>query len=202
MSKTAKSAITMQISGQFLGVKVHTGNRDVYNAIRYMNRKTQYKANNLLRELRPLFTKKLKMNIRFLQNRLQRGYQGTDLTGTHYLEGRPHGTHKPHKHISDPLSRIVSRGTSYQVVVSGNSFGVNIRPYRGRNGYINFHNSMKRVPRISTVWERLDATCLPFVRDGYQQAIYERWLDDLTKALSRILMAHLEGKRASRDAVT
>lgn len=203
MSKTAKNAISMQISGQFLGVKIHTGNRDVYNTIRYMNRKINYKARNLLAELRPLFTKRIKVAVKVgLKTRLRRGYVSLGLKGTYDLESEAHGTHKPHKQIRYPLSRIVDKGTSYQVVTKGASFGVNIRVHRSRNGYMNFHNKMKRVPRISTVWNRLDATCLPFVSGGYQADIYEEWLESLSKDLMGLLSDHLQGKRASRDAVT
>jgi len=203
MSKTAKSAISMQISGQFLGVKIHTGNRDVYNAIRYMNRKTNYKARNLLAELRPLFTKKIKTSVALtLKTRLRKGYAGAGIKGAFDLESQTHGTHKPHAHIKFPLSRIIDKGMSYRVVTKGATFGVNIRVHRSRNGYMNFHNSMKRVPRISTVWERLDATCLPFVSGGHQSEIYEEWLSNLSEQLMDILSAHLQGKRASRDAVT
>lgn len=197
-SKTAQNAISMQIDGNFLGVKVHTGQRDVYNTIRFMNRKTSYKAKNLLRELRPIFNERLKRRIPRLRHQLRFGYKSE--LGAFHLENRVHGKHRPHEQIREPLGRIIDRGTSYQLTSSGNNFGVTIRIHNSRNSHINFHRDMPRVPRISTVWNRLDATCLPFVEEGYQATIYNIWLENTAKTLLKDLENHLQNKRMSRDA--
>lgn len=199
MSKTAKSPITMKISGQFLGVKVNTSNREVYNVIRYMSRKISYRSRDLLGELRPLFNKRIKARIPKLKHQLTYGYRKT--IGTHQLENRVHGKHRPHEQIREPLGRIINRGMSFQLVSVGGDFGLRINVYKSRNSQLNFHNKMSRVPKTSTVWSRLDATCLPFVREGHQEEIYRIWLENTAKTLLKDLRAHLEGKRASRDEV-
>lgn len=197
MSKTEGSAISMKISGQFLGVKVLTSHRDVRNVIRYMNRKTSYRSRDLLGELRPLFNERIKKRIPKLKEQLRFGIRNK--LGAYQLEQRVGKNHRPHEQIREPLGRIINRGMSFQLVSVSNSFGLNIRVHDSRNGQLNFHNNMPRTPRTSTVWSRLDATCLPFVREGYQEEIYKTWLEYTARTLLKDLERHLQGKRLSRD---
>ena len=82
-------------------------------------------------------------------------------------ESTDHGTHRPHKDIPDPLSRLVNnKGLRIVFKKKANRFTILSDFKNTRNGLINFHNKMRKVPRASTLATRLDQTCLPFVRSG------------------------------------
>lgn len=53
---------------------------------------------------------------------------------------------------------------------------------------------MSRVPKTSTVWKRLDATCLPYVTDGHRDAIIEQWLKNMERFVTERVLNYLEGQ--------
>lgn len=174
MSKRA-SAFSVRISGNFLGIKVNTSSNDVRNGWRRVMRRMPMSRNQLLAELRPLFKRRLERRVPALVRGLTRGIR--DAQGTRQLENTFHGTHQPHMQIRNPLTLIVEQGSTYKVHAREDKIGIQIKIHGNRRRAINFHTDMKKVPRISTVWNRLDATCLPFVKDGHRDKVVQRWLE-------------------------
>lgn len=199
MSKRAASPVSSKISGNFLGFKVHTSNNSVRSAMSYVNRRMNYSTTRLFRDLKPIFNERISRRIPKLKHQLRFGYKR--LNGTLQLELRSHENHHPHKQIKEPLGRIIHRGTSFKLEGKKNTYGVRIKVYDSRNAQLNFHNDMSKVPRTSTVWRRLDATCLPFVKDGHQEAIIENWLNLTTRTLIKDVERFLKGKRLSSSEV-
>lgn len=205
MSKRAASPVSCRVSGDFLGVKVHTSNNSVRSSMAYVNRRINFSNARLFRELKTIFNERFRKRIPKLKHQLRFGYKG--LFGTLQLESRPHNhdrpqsNHRPHIQIREPLGRIVDRGMSFKLEGKKNTYGVRMKVYDSRNSALNFHSDMSKVPKTSTVWRRLDATCLPFVEDGHQAAILENWLNLTTKTLIKDMDRFLKGKRISSSEV-
>lgn len=190
------SPVQVRMSGTYFGVKVNTSSNQVRNAIKKISRQNKFNSAKLLNELRPIFKARLQKRIPKLIFQLQFGAKG--LLGTHQLEVRSHGKHKPHKQIREPLSRIVKFGTSYKVIYPNKStVGVQIKVHDRRNARLNFHNDMKKVPKISKVWSRLDATCLPFVSAGHRDQIIAQWLSFSMNAIMKDMNDYFLGKNVT-----
>ena len=181
-------AFSIKTYGTFMGIKVNTTNKDFTKAMRISG----FSRSRILNTLRPMFKKRLENRIPKLIEQLRNGVQG--LPGTKVFESRSNEFgHRPHRDIPDPLSRIVQFGTSYKVVGKKDRLEVKIEPHKSRNANINFHNKMSKVPRISTVWSRLDETCLPFYTEGHHTDIYEYWLAWSRMGLYSVLYDFMNG---------
>lgn len=191
----ARSTFAVKMHGNFMGVKVNVTGPSFRRNYAELSRIMQTSSSAMLKELMPLFERRLKDRIPKLIEQLQRGVQG--LRGTEYFENTPHGSHRPHRQIPNPLSLIVERGSSYKVLRTNDRLRVDIRPHATRRKEINFHKDMSSVPRISTVWNRLDATCLPYVKDGHRDAIVERWLENSGISLQSEFMKYMSDRRAA-----
>jgi len=167
----SKPDFKVTTTGTFFGIKVNTTGGYLSKILR----RSDFKRDGLLKKIMPLFTKRLQKRIPKLKEQLMNGLQGS--IGTRRFESSVRGTHKPHRDIPDPLSRIIEKGTSFKLQTKKDRLQVLIKPHDRRNGYINFHGKMSKVPRISTVANRLDATCLPFWSNGHADAVYRKWLN-------------------------
>lgn len=189
----SKPDFSVKTYGTFIGIKVNSSGTDISRAMKI----TKFSRSYILNKLRPLFKQRLENRIPKLIEQLQRGIQG--LPGTRQFEKTSNEFgHRPHRDIPDPLSRIVAFGTSYKLKAKKDRLEVEIKPYNNRDGKINFHNKMPGVPRISTVWNRLDATCLPFFTKGYHTDIYVAWLGYSRIGLAYAIDDFLKGNTGSK----
>ena len=189
-------AFSVKITGNFLGLKVNTSSNDVRNGWRRILRRQPMSREALLRDLRPLFKRRMEKRIPKLIRGLTRGIR--DAQGTMRMEETFHGSHKPHRQIRNPLTRIVEQGTTYKAFIRGDKIGVDIRVHNTRRRNINFHTDMKKVPRVSTVWNRLDATCLPFVTSGNRDKVVQRWLEYTKIGLAQDLKTYFTNRDRAR----
>jgi hypothetical protein len=190
-----KSPISVRMTGTYFGIKVNTSSKDVRNAWRAINRRAKMSRSTLLRDLTKILKNRLELRIPALRRQLVMGVR--DARGTRFFEESSHGTHQPHRQIRNPLTRIINNGATYRVSIKGDKVKVDMSIHGTRRRAINFHNDMKKVPRISTVWSRLDATCLPFVKDGHRDKVIQRWLEYSQASIKRDLQSYfLDRKRA------
>ena len=190
-----KRPISVRMTGTYFGVKINTSSNEVRNAWRSINRRAKMSRSSLIRDLTKIFKSRLERRIPALRRQLVMGVR--DARGTRFFEESSHGSHQPHRQIRNPLTAIVERGTAYKVNVKGDKVVVDVRVHSTRRRSINFHTDMKKTPRISTVWSRLDKTCLPFVSDGHRDKVIQRWLEYSQASLTKDLRAYfLDRKKA------
>jgi hypothetical protein len=165
--------------GNLLGVKVNvTG---AYLGKLFRNAPTSNKK--LMRGLMPLYREVLKGRTKKLSSIMVLGGRG--VTGTKAFESTPTKGHTIHKQISDPWSRLMGdRSLKVTIKTSASKLNISVGFKNTRTRTINFHNDMKKVPRASTVAARLDATCLPYIRDGHMAKALELWSEGTTKTLA------------------
>lgn len=196
----SKTAFEIRTQGVFFGVKVNLS----YKEFRSIKRRLSITSDQLLRRLMPMFKKRLEKRIPKLIDQLQNGVQG--LIGTREFEMIAQNGHKPHKHIPDPLTRIVEHGTIYRVTRKKSSFDMEIRPKRNRIALINYHHKMRRTPRVFNegymygsrsknrgVLQGLDDTCLPFYKNGHHGKIVQKWLENSQIGMAYAIDAFLKG---------
>ena len=188
------SGFTVKINGSFMGVRANVSSNQFRNGWRQVQRKLPLSRDKLLSELRPIFKRRFERRIPALKRGL--GYGIRDAMGTRRFEGTSHGTHQPHRDIRNPLTLIVDQGMTYKVAAFKQHISIELKVHNTRRAGINFHNSMKKVPRISTVWNRLDATCLPYVKEGHRDKVIQRWLEYTKIGLGQDLKNYFEVKKA------
>ena len=167
----SKEDFKISARGTFFGIKINTTGGEISRAMRASG----LKRDQLLRRIMKLFRPRMEKRAKQIAEQLQKGIQ--ELMGTEKFESSSHGSHSPHVTIPNPLSLIVSKGMRVDLKFKKDRISVSQKIYDRRDSNINFHTKMKVVPRISTVAQRLDATCLPFWRKGHATRIYERWLE-------------------------
>jgi len=167
----SREDFSIKVSGTLFGIKVNTTGPEISRILR----NSGLKRNTLLKKIMGLFKERLNKRLPKLKEQLQKGVQGAK--GTQWFESTSHESHGPHITIPNPLSRIVEKGMRFNLTTRKDKISVSAQFYNRRDSYINFHTKMKRVPRISTVAERLDATCLPFWSNGMADNIYKKWLE-------------------------
>lgn len=193
----ARETWSVRMNGSFMGIKVNVSSKNFERSYKRLASLMSISKQELLRDLMKLFKRRLEKRVPKLIEQLQDGVQG--LVGTREFEsvGRHSGKfkHRPHQQIPDPLTRIVERGTRYLVTAKRDRLRLDMRVYNTRRTALNFHTDMPKVPRISTVWSRLDATCLPFVKEGHRDAIIERWLFNSGISLQSELMKYVKDRK-------
>jgi hypothetical protein len=188
----SRQSFKVKTTGTFFGVKVNSTGTAFASAMK----RASMSRGQLLNKLRPMFKKRLENRIPKLIEQLQNGVQGRIGSIAFELRSNTSG-HKPHKHIPNPLTRIIKDGTRYKVLGKKDRIQVDIKLKNNRSRSINFHNKMKKTPKISTVALRLDATCLPFYKDGHHIDIYEYWLDWSRMGLYKVLEDFMRGEDTS-----
>ncbi len=185
----------VKTSGMFFGIKVNTSGTNFAKIMR----KSPMGRPSFLKHIMPLFSQMIrKKRIPELRRRMVNGYSGA--MGTRQFENTSHGTHKPHEFIPNPISQILgsNKYTHYGVKVDGDKLSISMSLRNGgqmRSRAINFHIDMERIPRVATVLERLDATCLPYIRDGHRDDILKIWLRYSQNTLTARLKKYMrEGK--------
>lgn len=176
MPKRAKTAFRVTTRGTFLGVKINTSSTlfasEMADAC-YSSRAQFLKdvmpiAEKRFKELVPKLRVQLSTGVKNIRNDPFVNVQaGQRAMGLGEYESKSHGSHRPHKDIPDPLTRLVSdKGMSVNIKRVSDRLELHTKFKDSRNGLLNFHSSMPKVPRASTLARRLDETCLPFIRDG------------------------------------
>lgn len=201
----ANTPFSLRISGTFFGVKVNVS----YKEFRRIKSRMGLSSNQLLNKLRPMFKARLEHRIPKLIHQLEHGLQG--LIGTSKFESQANGHgHRPHKQIPDPLTRIIKYGYRYGVSGNKDKIKVDINPKRSRDKRVNYHLKMGKTPRIFRdgysytakgkarnqrgVLQGLDATCLPFFKNGHHGAIVEKWLENSQIGMAYSIDAFLKGQ--------
>src|SRR5210317_1437470 len=174
----ANTPFSMRITGTYFGAKVNVS----YKEFRRVKHKMSLTNSQLLNKLRPMFKERLEKRIPKLIHQLEHGLDG--LIGTSRFESTASGNHKVHRHIPDPLTRIIKHGYRYKVTTNKKDLlKVEVIPKRSRDRRINYHYNMGKTPRIFRegysydatgkarnqrgVLQGLDATCLPYFDDGH-----------------------------------
>lgn len=189
----SRESFKVKTTGTFFGIKVNSSGTTFATAMK----RASMSRGQLLNKLRPMFRQRLKNRLPKLISQLQNGVQGRIGTVAFELQSNDSG-HKPHKHIPNPLTRIVKDGTKYTVTAKKDRLFVDIKIKNNRSRNINFHNKMKKTPKTSTVALRLDATCLPFYEEGHHTAIYEYWLDWSRMGLYKVVEDFMRGEDNSK----
>jgi hypothetical protein len=183
MSRRAKTSFKVRTRGTFLGIKINTSSKLFANEMAkacYSSRQEFLKdvmpvAEARFKELVPKLRVQLSTGVANISGEPLVNVQGSKrVEGLGSYESKSHGSHRPHKDIPDPLTRLVGeRGMSVHIKRVSDRLELNTNFKNTRNGLLNFHGSMPKVPRASTLARRLDETCLPFIRDGNFEALLE-----------------------------
>lgn len=191
----SRKDFVVKTRGVFFGLKVNTTGTKFAKLMR----KTPMARPSFLKVIMPLFATEIrKKRIPELRRRMVNGYQRA--MGTRQFENTAHGTHKPHLWIPNPLSRIFgsNKFMHYGVRVDSDKLKItmNLRnDGQMRSEAVNFHYDMERLPRVATVLARLDATCLPYIREGHRDDVLRIWLQYSQTTLTRRLKKYMrEGK--------
>lgn len=191
----SRKDFSVKTTGMFFGIKINTTGTNFAKIMR----KSPMARPSFLKIIMPMFAKEIrKKRIPELRRRMVNGYQNA--IGTRQFEDTPHGTHKPHLWIPNPLSKIFgsNKYMHYGVSIDNDKLRVTMNLRNGgqmRSEAVNFHYDMERLPRVATVLTRLDATCLPYIREGHRDEILKIWLRYSQTTLTRRLKKYMrEGK--------
>lgn len=189
----SRKDFALHTRGTWLGVKINTTG---FNFSQLMSKSKMGRA-NFLATIMPLFQKRIKKDrLPTLKDKLVNGgYKGT--IGTMEFENTAHGTHKPHYDNRNPISYIFKKHTRYSVLIDGDKLKVEMKLIGNgnkRDPKANFHYEMETVPRVSTVLNRLDATCLPYLKGGHRDKIMAIWVRYSIGALQSELKKFMQGR--------
>lgn len=201
---TKPHAFKVVTQGTYLGVKINTTS----NMFARLYREASYESREaFLKDIMPIMEERFKEILPKYRDQLVRGTTafgqdplvnvrgGATAKGLSEYESTAHGSHRPHRQIPDPLTRLVSeKGMSLKLKKVRDTFTLESTFKNTRNSYINFHSSMPKVPRASTVARRLDATCLPFISDGRFAELTEIYAANAAYSMSLTLAKHFESR--------
>ena len=177
-----RESITMRSKGNFLGYNVNTTGHLFPRKVAKVLRSTR---SNILKDLRKMLKKRVRDRIPKLRTQLRQGFKGGNfrgtpikrVEGTEKFETTVRGSHTVHIDITNIWSRLVStRGMYVKVFDAASGISVSTDFYHRRDEYIKFYfTDGGTTPRISTVAERLDDTCLRFIENGNFDLILSQW---------------------------
>jgi len=203
----AKHAYSVKTKGNYLGVKINTTSKMFSKMIKdasYDSREAFLKdvmpvMDKRFREILPKYRAQLiKGTTAFGGDPLLNVKGGKRAEGLASYESKAHGSHRPHKQIPDPLSRLVSeKGMSIKLKRVRDKFELKTNFKRTRRHYINFYKTMPSLPRASTVARRFDETCLPFIRSGRFEELTEIYAANAAYSLSMAVIKHLNDRGVS-----
>ena len=176
------------VSGMMYGVKINRKNS--LDVLKTRTKQVQARMTRLAAE-----TIERRINDGSYYEKLIKGGKG--VMGTKQFEETPMALgsfeHHPHKDVPNPLSLIVL----YGLKVTVRSFArkgvfAEAKVVQARFGFIKFFNT-KNTPRVSTIWQRLDQTCLPFVSNGNYEKLVAQWSRSTQRAVQRAFLKEFKG---------
>lgn len=190
------------VSGMMYGVKINRKNS--LNVLKTRTRQVQARMTRLAAE-----TIERRINDRSYHEKLKKGGRGVE--GTDKFESNPKAIgkykHTPHESIENPLTRIVDnalkvtaksfarKGVEVEAKISQERISI-VRfyfpkPKEDKSG--NLSSPLKKIPRASTVWKRLDETCLPFYSNGNYEKLVAQWSRSTQRAVQRAFLKEFKG---------
>lgn len=178
------------IKGMIYGVKVNRKNSlDVLKT-----RTTQVQA-----RMTKVATQAVERRVKngSFQEKLIKGGKGVQ--GTEQFESTPafHGkyNHTPHEDVKDPLTRVINYGLKVTVKsLARKGVFAKAEISDNRITQVRFYdNQPGDHPKVSTVWDRLDKTCLPFVSNGNYEKLVKLWSRSTQRAIQRGFLKEFKG---------
>ena len=182
MSRFKGSGLEVQTRGRLLGYELNT--KDLITSSERLQAVMRGAKGSFTRDMNRILKAKVKDRIPALREKLQEGYKGGFIggkalkaMGTKDFEMKEQGTHTRHKDIPDIWSRLVSKkGMNVKIMGTGGRVTIKTSFKNSRRRDVMFYDiEQGKVPRMSTVARRLDATCLPFLQNGMFADILESW---------------------------
>lgn len=201
-------AFKVRTSGTYLGVKINSTSEmfsRLFKDASYTSR------DQFLKDIMPVMERRFKELVPKYREQLVKGTTalgqdplvnvtgGTRAEGLASYESHAHGSHRPHRQIPDPLTRLVSeKGMSVKIRRVRDTFQMQSNFKNTRSAFINFHTDMPKVPRASTVARRFDETCLPFIRSGRFGVLTEIFAANAAYSMGVSAAKFFEDREAAR----
>ena len=201
-------AFTVRTSGTYLGVKINSTSEMF---ARLFKNASYNSRDQFLKDIMPVMEKRFKELVPKYREQLVKGTTalgqdplvnvtgGTRAEGLASYESHAHGTHRPHKQIPDPLTRLVSeKGMSVKIRTVRDTFQMQSNFKNTRTKYINFHHKMPNIPTAAKVARRFDETCLPFISSGRFGALTEIFAANAAYSMGVSVAKFFEDREAAR----
>tara|TARA_Y100001937_G_C7054216_1_gene300610 strand:- start:237 stop:863 length:627 start_codon:yes stop_codon:yes gene_type:complete len=182
MSRFKGSGLEVKMRGRLLGFELDTN--DLISSSDRLRVVMRSAKGSFVKDMNRILRAKVKDRIPALREKLQEGYKGGYIggkvlkaMGTKDFEMKEQGSHTRHKDIPDIWSRLVSKkGMNIKILGTGSKVTVKTSFKDSRRRDVMFYDiEQGKVPRMSTVATKLDATCLPFIQNGMFADILDSW---------------------------
>ena len=195
----SKIRFNYSVKGMMYGIKINRKNS--LDVLKTRTTQVQARMTRLAAD-----TVRRRIEDRSYHKKLVEG--GGNVEGTKVFEETPKGIgnspHTPHKSIKNPLTRIVDHALKVTVksfARKGVQAVANIKedridlvrffyppPPTARNP-----SPSQKVPRASFVWDRLNETCLPFVKNKNYEKLVAQWSRSTQRAVQREFYKEFKG---------
>jgi len=195
------SGLEVQMRGNILGYELNT--KDLITTSERLQSVMNSAKGSFAKDMNRILRAKVKEKIPALRQKLQDGYKGGYIggqslkaMGTKEFEMKEQGTHTKHIDIPDIWTRLVSKkGMNIKILGTGSRVTIKTSFKESRRRDVMFYDiEQGKVPRMSTVARRLDATCLPFLQNGMFAKILESWGLSTSIAFQYAVISYFEDR--------